>query len=131
MASPYFEFCHFLRRTPLIESLQFVNCLHFDCNSFVTSVAQTELSKLRVLDLHGTSTVSSMDLWEISKHVPNVSKLFVEMVVSDIFAEEIFLNLPNLTHFDCFAPGWCLTEWRQLMNKFPWFQLGPDLRSWL
>ncbi len=127
VSSPYFEFCHFLRRTPQIESLEFAHCPHFDVDSFVTSIKQCPLVQLCTLDLRGASSVSSMDLWEVTKHLPKLSKLFVDTPVSDIFAKEIFENLPNLTHFDCVAPNWCLEEWRSLVDKFHWVQLGPQL----
>ncbi len=123
ISSPYFEFYHFLRRTPQIQSIEFAHCPRFDVDSFVTSIKQCPLAQLHSLDLTGTSAVLSMDLWEVSKHLPKLSKLFVDTVVSDIFAEEIFENLPNLTHFDFFAPDWCLQEWRALVAKFRWVQL--------
>ena len=131
VSSPYFEFCHFLRRTPQIESLEFAHCPHFDVDSFVTSIKQCPLVQLCTLDLRGASSVSSMDLWEVTKHLPKLSKLFVDTPVSDIFAKEIFENLPNLTHFDCVAPNWCLEEWRSLVDKFHWVQLGPQLQAHL
>ena len=126
LTSPYFQFCHFPRHTPNVQELRFLSCPRFDADSFLTCVAQTSL-KIRVLDLRGVSVLSSLDIWRLSKHVPHVSHLFLDTVMSNIFAEEVFDNCQSLTHFDCIAPEWCIDEWKELMSRHAWIQLGPEL----
>ncbi len=128
VSSPYFQFCHFLRRTPHVQELRFLKCPRFDADSFLTCIAQKSL-KIRILDLRGVSVLSSMDIWTLSKHVPHVSQLYLDTVMSDIFAEEVFHNCQSLIHFDCIAPDWCISEWKELMSRHAWIQLGPELRT--
>ncbi len=127
VTSPYFEFCHFLRRTRKIQVLEFKSCPRFDVESFMECVTATCVSQLQVLDLRGVTGVSSMDMWCMSAHLPRLSKLYLTTVMSDIFAEEIFENCQQLTHFDCIAPAWCIPQWKALVDRYSWIQLGAQL----
>lgn len=127
--SPYFEFCHFLKHTPQIEVLLFITCPRFDVETFFDCVRNSK--NLRILDLRGVPNLSSMDTWRMSNHLKKLSQLYLDVVMSDIFAEEVFENCPNLTHFDCVAPEWSIANWKKLADKFPWIQLGPKLHSCL
>ena len=129
VSSPYFEYCYFMRHTPKVEVLLFRNCPQFDVDSFVTSVEARPAMMLHTLDLTGVSTVSSLDVWRFTTHMPNLRVLLLQCVMSDFFAQQIFYNCFKLVQFNCNPGPWCLEEWHLLKRNNPQIKCGPHLQA--
>ncbi len=101
VSSPCFSRPYFLRYTPQVEILRFSVCPLLDMDIFVQHVSHTKLKRLRVLDLTGVLTVTSLHVWSITYVCENLQELHMANRMSSFFSEQIMLNCPKLELLDC------------------------------
>ncbi len=124
VSSPYFNRPYFLRYTPLVEVLQFHNCPLLDMDIFVQRVSLVKPKRLRILDLTGVPTVTSLHMWSISYVCENLCELYSANRMSSFFSEQILLNCPKLAVLDCKPLLGKQQEWRDFRSKGH-IKLGP------
>ncbi len=120
------SFCHpyFLRYTPLIEVMHFTNCPLLDMDIFVQHVSHVKPKRLRILDLTGVPTVTSLNLWSITYVCEHLIELYAANRMSSFFGEQIFLNCQKLAILDYLPLLGREQEWRDLQVQMK-VKFGP------
>ncbi len=127
--SPFFQLCDFLKGTPQVEELRFMQCPMLDIDNFVDSLTRACLYNLRTLDLRGVPSVSSFHVWTISFHTPSLRHFFVSATMSCYFAWQVCEHYRHLSEFDC-APL-CAREWHKLAIDYPRVKFGTNVCRFL
>ena len=84
---------------------------------FVQRVSLVKPKRLRILDLTGVPTVTSLHMWSISYVCENLRELYSANRMSAFFGEQILLNCQKLEVLDCLPLLGKVHEWHDSRAK--------------
>ena len=113
----------------LVEVLRFTHCPMLDVDNFIDSLTHAHLNNLMILDMRGVPAVSSLHMWTISFHAPNLRQFFVSATMSSYFARPVCEHCRHLSDFDCVPL--CIGEWQKLATDYPRVTFGTNVRHFM
>lgn len=97
-----------------------------DMDIFVQHIGYTKPKNLRVIDLTGVPTVTSLHVWSITYACENLQELHSANRMSSFFGEQILLNCQKLHFLDCLPLLGKEQEWR-IFGHDKCIQFGPRM----